>query len=454
MSYFRSYFEKNNTIIKNSVVNTSKFPVTELFYGDKFSRFIFKINLDDLKTKISNGDYVLNNNTKHYLKLTNTIFGDESYIGQKKQNGKQRATSFVLELYKLTEHWDEGFGYDLNNDSTFDYNKSYSVTPSNWYKKDTLNDWSNDGSYNGTGNTITTINFDNGNEDIYVDITTYINNLLNNIEINYGIGLKFIEQFEILSTDVETSVSFFTKYTQTFFEPYVETIFSDRIDDDRNNFIEKKQQNLYLYVTKNGNFIDLDELPTVDVLTNNTPIVGLTGLTTTKIRKGIYKTTFGVNNLICDGKKFLTDVWKNVKIEGIELDDIKRKFIPYPHTKLYDFGDNITNRNQHHIQISGIQNKEQIKRGEIRKIVITHKNINNIIENIHDKTYYRIYILEGKTNVQIFNWTQVDKTNELTFDLDTSYLIPREYYIEFKSLINNQEIISPTKISFEIISEY
>ena len=33
MSYFRSYFEKNNTILKNSYVNTAKNPTTEIFYG-------------------------------------------------------------------------------------------------------------------------------------------------------------------------------------------------------------------------------------------------------------------------------------------------------------------------------------------------------------------------------------------------------------------------------------
>ena len=33
MSIFRSYFNKNNTIIANSDANTAKNPVTQLFYG-------------------------------------------------------------------------------------------------------------------------------------------------------------------------------------------------------------------------------------------------------------------------------------------------------------------------------------------------------------------------------------------------------------------------------------
>ena len=44
MSYFRSYFEKNNTLLKDSSTNTAKNPTTELIYGSTFSKFIFKVD--------------------------------------------------------------------------------------------------------------------------------------------------------------------------------------------------------------------------------------------------------------------------------------------------------------------------------------------------------------------------------------------------------------------------
>ena len=90
MSYFRSYFEKNNTIIKNYAVNTAKNPTTEIFYGSSFSKFLFKVDFSDLITKVENGDLVINTNTRHYLKMTNTIFGDPKLIGEKRNTGKQR----------------------------------------------------------------------------------------------------------------------------------------------------------------------------------------------------------------------------------------------------------------------------------------------------------------------------------------------------------------------------
>lgn len=83
MSYFRSYFEKNNTIIKNSQVNTAKNPTTEIFYGSGFSKFLFKVDFTDLISKVNSGEHVVNSDTTHTLHLTNTIFGDETFLGAK-----------------------------------------------------------------------------------------------------------------------------------------------------------------------------------------------------------------------------------------------------------------------------------------------------------------------------------------------------------------------------------
>jgi hypothetical protein len=99
MSYFRSYFEKNNTVLKKSYVNTAKNPTTEIFYGSLYSKFIFKVDLTDLKDKVDNGDLVIGAQTKHYLKMTNTVIGDSKLIGQSTGSGRNRATSFDLIVF-------------------------------------------------------------------------------------------------------------------------------------------------------------------------------------------------------------------------------------------------------------------------------------------------------------------------------------------------------------------
>lgn len=455
MSYFRSYFEKNNTILKNSSVNTAKNPNTELFYGNGFSKFIFKVDFSELTEKVNNGEYVVDSNTKHTLYLKNTIFGDEALAGDDRGNGKKRASSFDLILFKVPEYWDEGLGFDY--DRSYDLTTGealYDIRPSNWFNRTTLNTWTVEGIYS-TGTTIIdTLHFDLGNEDFVMDITNYVNGIIVSGNTDYGLGIAFDIVYQDIPLDIEQSVSFFTKYTQTFFEPYIESYFLDTIEDNRTNFIEKMDQNLYLYITKGSNPYDLDTLPTVDILdSTKTPISGLTSLTTTKIKKGVYKVTFGIDGVICDGKKFFYDKWKGLILDGISIDDITQKFVPKPYTAQYTIGENQTELERYSIQFFGVKLNEKIKRGEKRKIVVTFRSINNPKTVLLDEVYYRIFIKEGRTQVEVFGWTKLDKTNENSFILDTSYMIPREYIVEIKGKTHSEEIFYKNEINFEIVSE-
>jgi hypothetical protein len=457
MSYFRSYFEKNNTIIKNYAVNTAKNPTTEIFYGSSFSKFLFKVDFSDLITKVENGDLVINTNTRHYLKMTNTIFGDPKLIGEKRNTGRQRTTSFDLIIFKILENWDEGVGFDYE-DGGYDFtigNKTYDERPSNWYNRTTLNQWTTPGVYQTTPTIISTIHFDNGNENIEADITDYVNSIVVSGNTNHGLGLAFAVLYQDINDEYDQSVSFFTKYTQTFYEPFIETVFNDTIVDNRQNFITEKQNNLYLYVTKGGNFYDLDNLPTVDVLNSSESLINnLSGLTTTKIRKGIYKVTFGITGQLCDGKRFFYDKWKNLSIDGVSITDVSQKFIPKPFSSYYSFGSNPTESQKYVIQFSGIKQNEKIIRGELKKIILYFKSIEVSKSELFENVFYRIFIKEGKTNVIVNDWTKIDMTTtENSFFLDTSYMIPREYFIEFKAMIYTEEIFYHNYVKFEIISE-
>jgi hypothetical protein len=455
MSYFRSYFEKNNTILKDSQVNTAKNPNTELIYGSTFSKFIFKVDFTDLIQKINNGDFVLDENTKHHLKLTNTIFGDETLLKQKNGRGRDRTSSFDLIIFKVNEFWDEGVGFDYE-DGVFDFtsgNNTFDERASNWFNRTTLNQWTNNGVYSDSPEIITTVHFDNGNEDLVADITSYVNSIINGAP-NHGLGVAFALLYQDIEGEVDQSVAFFTKYTQTFFEPYVETTFDDRIYDNRQTFIEKTDQNLYLYVTKGTNFYDLDSLPTVDIrdASGNT-LFGLGDLLTTKIRKGVYKVTFGLDGVLCDGKRFYYDVWKGLTLDGVEIANISQKFVPKPYSFKFTIGENQKELERYSVQFYGIKLNEKIKRGEIRKIVTTFRSIDVPKTELFDEVFYRIYIKEGRTNVNIFDWTQLDVTNENSFMLDTTILIPREYFLEIKGKTHNEFIYYNNEIKFEIVSE-
>jgi hypothetical protein len=463
MSYFRSYFEKNNTILKNSQVNTAKNPTTEIFYGSGFSKFIFQVNFDELQSRIDNGDLVINSDTKHYLKLTNTIFGDETYLGAKRGTGRERTNSFDLILFKVNEFWDEGLGFDYE-DEVFDYtvgNKTFDERPSNWFNRTTLNQWTTNGIYDTSPDIISgsthpdgLIHFDNGNENLNIDITDYVNGILLSGDTNHGLGLAFSLDYQDIEPEVDRSVAFFTKYTQTFFEPFVESVFNDNIRDSRPDFVEGAMQKLYLYVTKGGNFYDLDTEPLVDIYdSTNTIISGLTDITSTKVRKGVYEIELGITGFTCDGKRFFYDKWKNLILDGVPISDLTQKFIPKPYTSNYTIGTNPTEYERYSIQFYGIKQNEKIKRGEKRKIVVVFRSINKPQNQLFDEVYYRMFIKEGKTDVIVHEWTKLDVTNENSFTLDTSIYIPREYWIEIKAKTHSEEIFYEEYIKFEILSE-
>ena len=450
MSYFRSYFEKNNTIIKNSQANTAKNPTTEIFYGSAFSKFLFKVDFTDLKNKVNSGELVVDSNTRHTLHLTNTIFGDEGQKGLNRTTGRDRTSSFDLIVFGLSQYWDEGLGYDYT-DSSYDFvngNRTFDERPSNWFYRTTLNQWPVAGVFHDSptiisGYTGNKIHMDNGNENIDFDIT------------NHGLGLSFAVVYQYLTPDRDQSVAFFTKYTQTFFEPYVNSHFEDTIMDNRDNFVEKIEQNLYLYVTKGTNFYNLDSEPTVDILdSNGSVITGLSGLTTTLIRKGVYKVTFTITTPECDGKKFFTDHWKGVILDGNTISGgVRQKFIPKPYTAGFTIGENQTELQRYAIQFFGIKQNEKIVSGEIRKVVVTFKSIDVPKTVLLDEVYYRIYIEEGTTQVMVHDWTLLDKTNENSFQLDSSYLIPRQYFLQIKGKTHTEEIYYKESINFEIVSE-
>jgi len=461
MSYIRSYFQKNNTIIKGSTTNTAKNPTTEIFYGNgTFSKFIFNIDFTDLISKYNNGDFnILSTGLNHRLHLTNCIFGDEGFKGQGRSTGRQRASSFDLILFGITEDWDEGVGFDyvnnpadtLNGDILFDQN------PSNWYNRTTLDAWSTSGIYAENVSIKKIIHFDNGNENIDVDITNIINPLLqwDMLDNLKGFGLAFSVPYQNLTPEFDKSVSFFTKYTQTFFEPYVETYFDDRISDNRSNFAAGVDNNLYLYVTKGTNFYNLDNLPVVNILdSTNSPILGLDPVpSVTRVKKGVYKVTFGLDGTLCDGKKFFYDSWTDLTIDGVSIPDVKQKFVPKPLLSQYTIGENQTELQRYKIQFYGIKQGEKIKRGDVRKVAVTFKSLDIQQSVLFDEVYFRLFIYEGKTNVTVHDWTLLDKTNENSFFFDTSNYIPREYHLEIKAKTHTEEIYYNENIKFEILSE-
>ena len=479
MSIHNSYFSKNNTLISNSYVNTGRNPVTELFYGSTivlqypqgFSRFIFNLDLDLLQSKVNDGTISIDcsNSMTHTLRMTNTSTFDKELLNTITSQGRMRATSFDLILFRIpqNQYWDEGVGYDFG-DLVYEFSendRNYSTRPSNWYQTTTIDEWSEPGMYNNrnqgivnySGLTIVdTQHFQFGDENISFDMTNEINLILDGSLTGVtGWGIAFKPEVEDLADLTETyEVQFFTRHTQTFYEPFLETNYNDFIEDDRNDFILGKQNKLYLYIFDDGNPINLDSDPVV-TLSDQTgsPIIGLTGLTTCRRTKGVYEVTVPP---LASYKTPCTfnDKWTNLYLNGFPLPDVTNTFILYPLKKSIQMGPKSYDPKLYGFDFYGIKQDEKIFNSDIRKVGVIIKQAyttNKQLPNVD--CFYRVYVREGQTEVEVQNWTPINRTpNEYYFIFDTRDKIPNEYYIDIKVESSGEINTYKRTLKFQIIN--
>jgi hypothetical protein len=485
MSIHKSYFDKSNTIIYNSYTNTARNPIVELFFGRVdnlsvpigYSRYIFNVDISDLQTKISEGIISTGctgfSNITHKLKMTNTSFFDIELLNDKTSQGRRRATSFDLILFRIPQNqqWDTGVGYDYYDFGITNLNdKSFSDRASNWFQRTTLSGWSTNGIYDNTNlSTGTSINysaltiidtqhFELGNEDIEFDMTNEINSRLSGGTTGVtGYGIAYLPQLENISGMTENYfVGFFSPFTQTFYEPFLETEYNDLILDDRNNFYAGVNNNLYLYVYENGNPINLDSNPTVDILDlNGDPVVGFTSLTTCLVTKGVYKVTIPL--LTSDSIPCLfSDVWKGISINGVLLSNVENEFAVLETAGNYQIGTTTSKPKIFGFSLDGIKQNEKVLNTDIRKVNVTIKQAytsNTVLNNV--ESYYRIYVREGaNTEVQVQDWTRINKTPDgYYFVFDTTDKIPNEYFIDIKVVSDKNTDTYKREIQFQIVNK-
>jgi len=268
----RTYIDKDNTIIKDTTINTGRNEIAELYYGGhptatQYTRHLLYFDVTKLQERYNSGELGDLSNINHILRMTNTSSFDKDLIAQKSTNGYQRASSFDLTLFRINKEWDQGCGYDY-----VQYNSQQNDEgASNWLDATSTVSWDQSGIYSGSpsGITVTTQSFDLGNENIEMDITDEVNSLITGGTTIYGYGLSFERSLETLIRVDAQYVGFFKKDTQTYYEPFVETIYNNPIRDDRNRFYKGKTNKLYLYVNVGGELTNLDNTPSVTIKDEN-----------------------------------------------------------------------------------------------------------------------------------------------------------------------------------------
>lgn len=462
MSVFRTYFSKNDTLIDGNLTNNSQNPVSEISYGtvNRFpSRLIFDLDYLPLQTRIVEGFINPVRMVKHVLHMTNTIQHAPQYVGRKSYSLEiDRASSFELDVFNVDEEWDEGSGYDFVYDD--EPHPELPKEAVNWYYRKTDVPWTvSGGSYqSGVTAILGTQRFEDGGEDIEIDITDYVNAQLGLSGVTFtgtthGLGVKFTDNLETLATVYRQAVAFHVKDTHTFYEPYVETTIDDVIRDDRNYFYLDKENDLYLYANIGGNAENIT-VNSVEILDDEDDLVVVaTGDTIVSVRKGVYKISLTIPSASFPDAIILRDKW-TLTIDGRTV-VYENQFYLISQENYYTFDQsNEIELENYSFYYWGVKQLEKMVAGDIRKIRLTVKELYAYQDDFLPLDIeYRLYTTVGdKYELEVIPFTPVDRTGRgYEFTLDTSWLIPQDYCLQLR-LKNGNYYENKKCMKFTVIS--
>lgn len=489
---YKTYISKWDTIISNSKINTGLNPISELVYGHNtiVSRALFYFDHNKVKKLIDDGIMIDKTKMKHTLHITNAGSIDMTQLhhcetSSINENTKIRAASFDIIFFLIPKPWDRGKGFDYSKTYlNFGY---YSPTPidpkrlvsedgCNWFQRQNRLKWEEEGVY--TNDTLSKEydkwaageesivigrqHFDYGNENINLDITSVFNKFLDGELENYGIGMAFSPLLEVSDSEYENYVGWLTDKTNTFFEPFVETRYDDIVSDDRSNFVLNKKNRLYLYCTIGEHLEDLDKAPIVTITNGEDEVVkGKDGIPMEEIEakkfsKGIYYIDITIPKSHFEADTMLYDTWDGIMYQGEELDAVELDFTLKDTPNYFNIGNSLESDNiTYSPSINGIKEKEQIKRGDIRKLTIYGKpSYTNNTYELLDSMDIRLYVKDGTREIDVIEWDRVNKafTNNY-YVIDTNILIPNRYYVDVRIKYGMNSIIHHDVLSFDIIDD-
>ena len=487
---YRSYIQKSNTIISGSKINTGLNPILILRYGKGtvVSRVLVYFDHSKIKEMMDEGLMPDIKKMRHTLKITNAGSLDFTQLHKCETSDinwdkRVRATSFDLIFFLIPKDWDAGKGFDFSKNyfnvgfysrNQKDPERLVSEDGSNWFQRMNGLPWDEPGVFSNdtlaaeydkfaAGEESIVIgrqHFDVGNESIELDITDTFNKFLYGDLENHGIGIAFSPLLEVTEDDVENYLALLSPKTNTFFEPFVETRYTDVVMDDRQNFVLGKKNRLYLYCTIGDQLENLDINPTVTIRDGNGEIIRdssnreMTWIMSKRQSKGIYYVEFKLPRDIEPDTMFY-DTWTNISYQGSVLDDVEMDFTVKQSANFFNIGNSSSVGNvTFSPSISGIQEKEQIFRGDVRKLVIKAKPSysTNTVQLVDDISI-RLYVMDGEREIDVIEWDGVNRSfTENYYLIDTNMLIPQTYHVDVRIKYGMNSIIHHDVLKFNIVS--
>lgn len=474
MQVTKTYASKCNTISRDQeYANMGLNPVMEINYGKMLTRGMIYFDHNKVKKMVEDKTYADINKLHHVLKMFNC--SSIEHKGETRpcmdstlQGDKLRVASFDLIFFFIPYDWDEGKGFDFVEDLYRGEHNAYSVDGSSWIKYRNYFKWDEDGIYttehlsreldlftNPNGNKSDIIfaykHFDKGNEDLELDITEVFNKFITGELCNYGFGIAFAPAFEnIEGRKLSSYVGFFTNHTNSYFEPYIETTYDEIVEDDRTNFYLDKPNKLYFYASVGGSFVNLDKLPTC--------VIENASYDVKQASKGIYYVDVIFTSSDYSTDTMFYDEWSDIVYNGKSFPNVTLDFVTKNSDNYFSFGLPSANKEEDYEfipSIYGIDNKEKIMRGDIRKINIECHipYTSNQLRSV-DGIEYRVFVRSQDKELDAIGWQKVERGyNENYFIINTNDFIPHRYHIDLRVSQNMKLTYYRNSIEFDVVSD-
>jgi len=457
MSVFRSYFSAQATLLRNNLTNNSRNPIIELSYGGglsanttKIGRYIFRADLDGLRKEMTTGELKPGNTVSHKVHFKNVIATSPELKGTEFMDAK-RGNGITAFIFPLTEEFEEGSGLDYLYSPAVSYGFDARAEAPNWEYRKTNVKWSEPGVFN-AGESVEALDafrLEQGNEDMVFDVTDYINEVLFEGRPHFGLGIALAVSVETLVLEQRRVVTFFSKYTQSFFEPYIESNYGERIWEDRCEFTLDSPNYLYLH-TKTA----LQGIEKVEIFDQDDRlIIRKAGAQVEQLRTHLYRTKVEIASSAYPDAIMFRDVW-HCKVNG-RTKKVEQEFTLSEEEIAFkmendEFAD-------YWFSVSGIRHNETIVRSpQKRRVIVNGKRMfaGSVDTNPElSGLTYRLYMLQGKNPIEVIPPTPVDKIHDLVFfDIDLTWLIPQQYYLEVRLEAGGREIKSAQPVKFRVVA--
>ncbi len=267
---------KSNLRARATGSNMGQADVSEVYsiYGrestssSELSRVLTKFDIASIESDRTAGVIPANGSVSFYLRLFNA------------ETSKTVPKNFTLVAQAISKSWSEGDGLDLEN-----YKDS---GVSNWISASSGVAWdSAGGDYHALP--AYSQSFSTGLEDLEIDVTTLVEEWIDDSKNNYGIGIRLTSSEESAETSYYTK-RFFARGTQYFFKkPVIEARWNSSLQDDRGDFYMSSSlapaadnlNTLYLYNYIRGRLTNIPAVGTGEIYVDLYETLGGDALTQT-----------------------------------------------------------------------------------------------------------------------------------------------------------------------------